>query len=90
MTEGSEIDKKKRGGRGAGTPGISFRSKDPTTTPKVQPLGLESATLSYQCLSDLLFILHRCEQQKPLLAALKGDKKERLFNQRAMFILACK
>ena len=38
MTEGSEIDKK-RGGRGAGTPGISFRSKDPTTTPKVQPLG---------------------------------------------------
>ena len=89
MTEGSEIDKK-RGGRGAGTPGISFRSKDPTTTPKVQPLGLEPATLSYQCLSDLLSILHRCEQQKPPLAALKGDKKERLLNQRAMFILACK
>ena len=74
MTEGSEIDKKK-GERGAGTPGISFRSKDPTTTPKVQPLGLEPATLSYQCLSDLLFILHRCEQQKPLLAALKRTRR---------------
>ena len=37
MTEGSEIDKKKWG-RGAGTPGILFRTKDPTTTPKVQHL----------------------------------------------------
>ena len=89
MTEGSEIDKKKWGRR-AGTPEISSRSKDPTTTPKVQSLKLVSATLLNQCLSDLLFILHRCEQQKPLLAALKGDKKELLLNQRAMFILACK
>ena len=47
MTEGSEIDKKKWGGR-AGTPKISLRSKDPTTTPKVQLLSLlslEPATL---------------------------------------------
>ena len=89
MTEGSEIDKKKWGRR-AGTPEISSRSKDPTTTPKVQPLKSYPATLLCKCLSDLLFILHRCEQQKPLLAALKGDKKELLLNQRAMFILACK
>ncbi len=75
MTEGSEIDKK-RWGTGSGTPGASFRSKDPTTTPKVQPLIQVSATLLIQCLSNLLFILHRCEQQKPLFAALKGDRKE--------------
>ena len=89
MTEGSEIDKKKWGRR-AGTPEISSRSKDPTTTPKVQTLRFAPETLGVQCLSDLLFILHRGEQQKPLLAALKGDKKELLLNQRAMFILACK
>ena len=44
MTEGSEIDKKKWARR-TGTPGISFSSKDPTTTPKIHPFKLEPATL---------------------------------------------
>ena len=89
MTEGSEIDKKKVG-EGGWNPRDIFQRQGPYHYTKVQPLRFRPATLVYQCLSDLLFSLHRCEQQKPLLAALKGDKKELLLNQRAMFILACK